>query len=224
VIHLALAFAGSVLLLPVFGLIAMAVLIDSGRPVLFRQTRVGRGGTHFCMLKFRSMRSATQGPLITYTGDSRITRVGSFLRKYKLDELPQLWNVLAGDMDLVGPRPEVPCFVDLASPAWQSVLSARPGITDFASLVFRKEEEVLAGSGQPERTYREQILPAKLALNRDYLSRQSTRLDLKLILMTVLYSLAPGWFDAAGIRQRLGIEPALQACPALHHDFHAECD
>lgn len=170
---------------PVYCVIAIAVVIDDGFPILFRQVRVGRGGLPFKILKFRSMRTAVAGSRITAYGDSRITSVGSVLRDTKLDELPQFWNVLRGDMSLIGPRPEDPAFVDAGDPQWALVLSARPGITDFASLVFRDEELLLGPSTNVEWVYRTSILPDKLALNAEYLKRGSLLLDLRLMLLTL---------------------------------------
>jgi lipopolysaccharide/colanic/teichoic acid biosynthesis glycosyltransferase len=127
--------------------------------------------------------------------------LGAFLRRFKLDELPQLWNVLRGDMDLVGPRPEVPEFVDMRDPVWSAVLEVRPGITDVATLLYRNEEALLAGSPDPERYYVETILPAKLQMNVDYLRRRSFSLDLRLILLTVWYSVLPGIGNPAAATQ-----------------------
>jgi len=172
-------------LTPIYCVIALAVVIDDGFPILFRQIRVGRGGRLFKILKFRSMRTSAPGTRITAHGDSRITRVGSVLRDTKLDELPQFWNVLRGDMSLTGPRPEDPAFVDASDPRWALVLSARPGITDFASLVFRDEELLLGSGTNVEWVYRTSILPDKLALGAEYLRRASLSLDIRLMLLTL---------------------------------------
>ena len=185
---------------PLMAAIAMAILWDDGRPVLFRQRRVGRHGEPFTILKFRSMRMRRGGPEITSSGDHRVTRTGRFLRRYKLDELPQLWNVLRGEMSLVGPRPEVPRYVDPAEPAWRRVHLVRPGITDLATLVYRDEELILAGFPDPERGYLDTVLPAKLALNLEYLDRRSPSRDLRLLALTVCYSFWPGRFDAHRVR------------------------
>jgi lipopolysaccharide/colanic/teichoic acid biosynthesis glycosyltransferase len=186
------AVLGMLVLSPILLLIALAILIESGRPILFGQNRVGRHGKLFRILKFRTMRQGQAGPAITAGGDSRITGTGKFLRKFKLDELPQLWNVTRGDMSLVGPRPEVPQFVDMNSPAWKSVLSVRPGITDPASITYRNEETLLATAADPIRFYRETVLPAKLALNLAYLRKRSLWFDLKVIAQTVLCAVFPG--------------------------------
>jgi lipopolysaccharide/colanic/teichoic acid biosynthesis glycosyltransferase len=180
------------LLSPLLAVIALAVVAGSGWPVLFQQERVGQRGRPFQLLKFRTMRTGKSGPSITARGDSRITGVGRFLRKFKLDELPQLWNVVRGEMSLVGPRPEVPRFVDMNNPVWRSVLQVRPGITDPASIAFRNEEELLAKAADPISFYETSVLPAKLALNLAYLDRKCFWLDIKVILQTVWCAIVPG--------------------------------
>jgi lipopolysaccharide/colanic/teichoic acid biosynthesis glycosyltransferase len=181
--------AGLLLLSPVLAGIALVILSDDGAPVFFTQTRVGRKGKPFRIWKFRTMRSGSRGSVITAAGDDRITRVGARLRKYKLDELPQLFNVFKGDMSLVGPRPEVPEHVRVEAAEWQTVLHVRPGITDLATLVYRDEERILGASGDPDTFYRESVLPAKLLLNIAYLVSRSFLLDLKLIFLTIRSSL-----------------------------------
>jgi lipopolysaccharide/colanic/teichoic acid biosynthesis glycosyltransferase len=189
--------------LPVFLLIALLIRIEDGGPVFFRQTRVGRNGRSFQLLKFRSMRVHSPGTSITAATDRRITRVGRVLRHYKLDELPQLWNVLTRDMSLIGPRPEVPEYVDLRDTTWRDVLGFRPGITDLASLIYRDEEQVLARRGHDlDRYYREVILPEKLSLNLRYCAKRSLWLDLKLIGLTIRYSFIPKGFDRDRVRQQ----------------------
>jgi lipopolysaccharide/colanic/teichoic acid biosynthesis glycosyltransferase len=183
-----LAAAGLVVLSPVLVLLAAAVWVDSGRPVLFRHRRVGRGGRTFELLKFRSMVVDHGGPQLTRKGEARITRVGAWLRKWKLDELPQLVNVVRGEMSLVGPRPEVPEYVDESDPLWRRVLEARPGITDPASVEFRNEEELLAAAENVEEYYRKVILPRKLEISAAYLERRSTVSDLGIVLRTVAAS------------------------------------
>ena len=174
------------LALPVMALIALWVRVDSPGPALFRQQRVGRGGRLFCMLKFRTMRAQAQGPQITATGDARITRAGRWLRASKLDELPQLINVLRGDMSLVGPRPEVPRYMALyPEEARRLILSVRPGITDRAAIEFRDEERLLAESGDPERTYVEHIMPIKQRHYLAYVARHGVAGDLRILLDTV---------------------------------------
>lgn len=179
---------GLLLLAPLLGLIALAVKLDSPGPVFYRQLRVGRGGREFRIHKFRSMTHdpRERGPQLTVGGDVRITRVGALLRRSKLDELAQLIDVLRGDMSLVGPRPEVPRYVAAYPAALRDkVLSVRPGITDFASIEFRDENELLARSADPERAYREQVLPIKLALQARYVDEVGVGTDLKLIARTL---------------------------------------
>lgn len=179
------AALGLLVLAPALALIALAIVLEDGFPVLFRQTRVGRGGRPFRLVKFRSMRTGVAGTRITAGRDPRVTRLGAWLRRRKIDELPQLWNVLAGDLSLVGPRPEIPSFVNTADPVWRAVLQVRPGITSLASLEFRDEEEMLAGAADAERYYREAILPPKLALNLEYIRTRTFWGDLKLIARTL---------------------------------------
>lgn len=179
------SLAGLVILSPVFLGLAVAILIDSGQPILFRQERVGRGGRPFRIHKFRTMRPAA-GPLVTAGGDPRVTRVGAFLRRTKLDELPQLWDILRGRMSFVGPRPEVPAmFAHYPPAARERIVSVRPGITDLATLEFRHEEELLANSDDPERTYIEEIVPQKVALYLEYMDRRGFGLDLAIIGRTI---------------------------------------
>jgi lipopolysaccharide/colanic/teichoic acid biosynthesis glycosyltransferase len=140
------------------------------------------------------MRASGSGPAITVAGDRRVTCVGAILRKFKLDELPQFINVLKGDMSMVGPRPEVPEFVEPGNRLWDQVLMVRPGITDLATLLYRNEEQLLASSAQPELHYHRTILPAKLALNIEYMRSRSLRRDIRLLLLTAWYSLRPGRF------------------------------
>jgi lipopolysaccharide/colanic/teichoic acid biosynthesis glycosyltransferase len=197
------ALAALIVLAPVLAAASLAVLIDDGWPILYRQKRVGRRNRLFQLLKFRSMRNNNTGPAITAAADPRITRSGAFLRKFKLDELPQLWNVVRGDMSMVGPRPEVPRYVDYEDGRWQQVLEDRPGLTDLATLVYRNEEELLAGAPDPEAFYREVLLPDKLHLNLQYRRGRTFALDLRLILATIRYSVAPSGFDAAKVRKTL---------------------
>lgn len=172
--------------IPALALIAGLVWMDSGRPILFSQSRVGRGFQRFRIWKFRSMRTGNQGPSLTVAGDHRVTRVGAFLRATKLDELPQFWNVLRGDMSLVGPRPEVPEYVELFREQYARILTIRPGVTDLASLAFRREEAILAAQPDPERHYREVVLPAKLKLAESYIAKQSLSTDAIILFRTFL--------------------------------------
>jgi lipopolysaccharide/colanic/teichoic acid biosynthesis glycosyltransferase len=187
-----LAGCGLLVLTPILALVAASIVLETGFPVLFTQDRIGRRGKPFRLKKFRTMRPGKKGTSITVSGDSRITRVGRFLRKFKLDELPQLWNVVRGDMSLVGPRPEVPEFVDFRQPVWRTVLQARPGITDPASIAYRDEETLLARAADPIAYYRESVLPAKLALNVEYLSKRTVASDFRVILQTIRCALLPG--------------------------------
>ena len=175
------------MLCPLWIFISMVVIADSKGGAFFRQTRVGKDGKNFRLWKFRTMRpmSESAGQLTVGANDMRITNAGKTLRKFKLDELPQLFNVLIGDMSLVGPRPEVPKYVAMYTPEQRRVLSIRPGITDHASLLYFEENELLAQSEDPEKTYITEIMPAKLALNLQYLNSNSFRGDITIILRTV---------------------------------------
>jgi lipopolysaccharide/colanic/teichoic acid biosynthesis glycosyltransferase len=180
-----------VVLLPLMLAVALWIKIDSSGPIIFRQVRVGRGGRPFRIYKFRSMRVEAQGrgPQLTVGDDARITRVGTVIRRYKIDEFPQFINVLLGDMSIVGPRPEVPRYVGLYPPAVRDlVLSVRPGITDLASIAYRDESDLLGASADPERTYVEQVLPAKLALCERYVRERSFLGDLAIIGRSMLVS------------------------------------
>jgi len=171
---------------PILPLVALAIWLDSGSPVLFRQQRVGLCFRRFDILKFRTMQIQNGGPAVTVAGDGRITRVGKFLRITKLDELPQFWNVLRGDMSLVGPRPEVPEYVELFRERYCIVLAVRPGITDLASIHFRNEEEILSGSGEPLREYVERVLPAKLDLAEQYARTNTVLGDISILFRTAV--------------------------------------
>jgi lipopolysaccharide/colanic/teichoic acid biosynthesis glycosyltransferase len=198
------AGVGLVVLLPVFAGLALVIVWDDGAPVFFGQTRVGRNGKPFRIWKFRTMHTGMSGSAVTAAGDSRVTPVGGVLRRLKLDELPQLFNVLKGDMSLVGPRPEVPEYVQFEAPVWQAVLRVRPGVTDLASLLYRDEETLLGTSQDPNRFYRETVLPAKLVLNLGYLRSRSFLRDLSLIALTIRYSLFPRGFDRELVAKTLG--------------------
>lgn len=178
---------GLLVLSPVFAVAAICVALDSPGPVLFRQRRVGMQGRVFEILKFRTMRVKSSGASrITVGADPRITRSGKLLRRFKLDELPQLFNVLLGDMSLVGPRPELEYYVNLyPAEARERITSVRPGITGLASLVYRNESEILAMASDPERTYLETVLPAKLGYDLSYIDKQTLALDLAIIARTV---------------------------------------
>lgn len=189
---IAISAAALCVLWPVFLLIALVIVIDDPGPVFYRQVRVGRGGRPFRIFKFRTMvvDADKKGLSITVGRDSRITRVGAFLRKTKLDELAQLLNVLCGQMSFVGPRPEVPRYVELYTPYQRQVLLVRPGITDYASIAYRNENDLLAGADDPEKMYIETIMPDKIELNMKYLREISPLADLRLILKTVIAVIA----------------------------------
>lgn len=181
------SFTGLLLLLPIFAVVAVAVRCN-GKPVFYRQERVGLNGKRFWIFKFRSMvvNAEKTGQKVTAERDDRITPIGKFLRKTKLDELPQLLNVLTGDMSLVGPRPEVPFYVELWPEKDRNIiLSIKPGITDYATLYYSDEQSVLANADNPEKAYITKVMPHKLKLYRNYLIDRSFRLDFYLILSTL---------------------------------------
>lgn len=182
-----LSALGIILLAPILVVVGILVKSSSRGPILFRQQRVGKDGKLFWILKFRTMVEGAEyaGTSITPSSDPRVTRLGLFLRTWKLDELPQLWNVLIGEMSLVGPRPEVPLYVVAYTSEQRQVLKVRPGITDPASLRYRDEGGVLQRSPDPELLYREKILPEKLSLNLQYLKDISFARDASLVLATV---------------------------------------
>ena len=172
-----------------FGLLLMLFIsIESAGGVFYLQERVGRNGQLFKLIKFRSMRpNADKGSQITIGNrDPRITKVGYFIRKFKLDEFPQFFNVIKGDMSIVGPRPEVPFYVEMYTEAQRQILVVKPGITDYASLAFFNENEILAKAADPQKVYLEQIMPAKIELNQRYLSDPSLFKDIKIIGLTAL--------------------------------------
>lgn len=184
---------GLVLLSPLLLAVAIAILLDSPGPVFFRQTRVGLHGRHFRIHKFRTMRVDAAGPAVSATGDSRVTRVGRLLRRSKVDELPQLIDVLRGEMSLVGPRPEVPEYVSLWPDDLRPViLSVRPGITDPATVHLRAEADILAQTTDPERVYKEELLPLKTREYARYVRTRSFVGDLKTIAATLAAILLPG--------------------------------
>jgi lipopolysaccharide/colanic/teichoic acid biosynthesis glycosyltransferase len=181
------SFIGFIILLPLFVIISIIIILDSKGGVFYKQVRVGKDNIDFKLLKFRTMAAGSDKKgLLTVGGrDSRITRSGYFLRKYKLDELPQLINVMTGDMSLVGPRPEVRKYVDLYNEEQKKVLIVLPGITDYASIEYSNENELLARSADPEKTYIEEVMPAKLKLNAKYIVEQGLGTDLKIIFRTL---------------------------------------
>lgn len=175
---------GLLILSPLFAILAIWIKLDSKGPVFYRQVRVGKGNKDFRLFKFRSMRpDSDKHGLITVGGrDPRVTRSGYYIRKYKLDEFPQLINVFIGDMSLVGPRPEVRKYVEMYSPEQMRVLNVRPGITSFASIRYRNENDILAAVENPDKTYIEQVMPDKLAIDLEYVRKANLWIDIKLIL------------------------------------------
>lgn len=188
IIDILLSFIVMVLGMPFYLIIGMLIALDTKGRVLYKQSRVGRNNVDFELYKFRTMCvDADQGSLITVgTHDARITRVGAFLRRFKIDEVPQFFNILKGEMSIVGPRPEVRKYVDMYTPEQMRVLSVRPGLTDYASIRYVNENEILAASSDPERTYIEDIMPDKLNLNLKYIDEQSFWTDVKIILQTII--------------------------------------
>ncbi len=186
-VDIVLALPAAILLMPVFIVIAIWIKLDSHGPVFYLQERIGKNRRPFRIFKFRTMHTdADKKGLLTVGGkDPRVTGAGYLLRKYKLDELPQLINVLIGNMSLVGPRPEVKKYVDLYSPAQLAVLSVKPGITDYASIEYADENELLARSADPENTYIHEVMPAKLQLNLRYIEEQGLMTDLRIIFQTI---------------------------------------
>ena len=181
-----LSLFGLMILLPFMLIIAIFIKLDSKGPVFFKQIRVTKGGREFKIFKYRTMKvGSDKYSQITVGKDNRITGIGSFLRKYKLDEIPQLINVLIGDMSLVGPRPEVPKYVVLYTDEQKEILKVRAGITDYASIEFSDENDLLASEKNPEEAYIEKIMPKKIELNKKYLSEISVLADVRIILLTI---------------------------------------
>ena len=181
-----LSLFGLIILLPFMLIIAIFIKLDSKGPVFFKQLRVTKNGREFKIFKYRTMRvGSDKYSQITVGKDDRITKIGSFLRKYKLDEIPQLINVLIGDMSLVGPRPEVPKYVALYTDEQKEILKVRAGITDYASIEFSNENDLLALEEDPEKAYIEKVMPKKIELNKKYLSEISVLMDIKIILLTI---------------------------------------
>ena len=186
IFDITLSLFGLIILLPFMLIIAILIKIDSKGPVFFKQIRVTKNGKEFKIFKYRTMRvGSDKYSQIPVGKDGRITKIGSFLRKYKLDEIPQLINVLIGDMSLVGPRPEVPKYVALYTDEQKEILKVRAGITDYASIEFSDENDLLASEEEPEKAYIEKIMPKKIELNKKYLSEVSILTDIKIILLTI---------------------------------------
>lgn len=186
IFDITLSLLGLILLLPFMLIIAILIKIDSKGSIFFRQVRVTKNGREFKIFKYRTMRvGSDKYSQITVGKDDRITKIGLFLRKYKLDEIPQLINVFIGDMSLVGPRPEVPKYVALYTEEQREILKVRAGITDYASIEFSNENDILADEADPEKAYIEKIMPRKIELNKKYLSKISVITDIKIILLTI---------------------------------------
>ena len=186
IFDITLSLLGLILLLPFMLIIAILIKIDSKGSVFFKQVRVTKNGREFKIFKYRTMRvGSDKYSQITVGKDDRITKIGLFLRKYKLDEIPQLINVFIGDMSLVGPRPEVPKYVALYTEEQREILKVRAGITDYASIEFSNENDILADEADPEKAYIEKIMPRKIELNKKYLSEMSVITDIKIILLTI---------------------------------------
>ena len=185
---IALSLTAILLLSPVFIVIWVVVKISSKQAGLFRHSRVGKNGSSFTLYKFRTMKndSGIAGPSVTSLSDNRVTNVGRVLRKYKLDELPQLYNVLVGDMSLVGPRPEAKKYVDLFKEDYSYILQVTPGITDYAALEFRNEEQILDGYDDVEEAYINEVLPLKIVLYKKYIEEMSFRTDIRIIARTII--------------------------------------
>ena len=181
------------ILSPLFALVAILIKLDSKGPVFFRQERVGQGLRHFVIRKFRTMvvDAPLNGAPLTFGGDPRITRLGRLLRKTKIDELPQLMNVLRGEMSLVGPRPEIPRYVEMFRGDYEEILRVPPGITDFASVKYRDEANMLTLASDPEHEYITRVLPDKIRLAKEYVRRSSLVVDVSLIVKTVKKILLP---------------------------------
>lgn len=185
---LLVSFFSIILLSPFFIIVSLLIKMDSNGPVIFKQVRVGKNEKPFEIYKFRTMVVDAEklGKQITVGNDNRITKIGGFLRKFKLDELPQLFNVFKGDMSFVGPRPEVPKYTNLYTEEQKKVFKVRPGITDYASIKYRNENEILGKSKNPEKTYIEKVMKDKLTINLTYLQKRSVIEDFKIILLTLV--------------------------------------
>ena len=205
------SFCGLLISAPLLLLVSAAVAISSRGSVIFRQTRMGFGGRTFTLYKFRTMHVINHGLPVTASDDSRITPVGRFLRKTKLDELPELWNVLTGDMSLVGPRPEVPRLVDIKNPLWQIVLRSKPGITDPVTLVLRNEETLLASvNGDREAFYLAALQPFKLQGYVSYLRQRSWRTDFRVLWNTCIAVFRPAKYPPPTLTEILSSAERVQ--------------
>ncbi len=189
--EIALAGCGLFIFAPILAVCAVLIKINSTGPILFCQKRVGRYGREFTLFKLRTMSIAQKGSLVTAANDNRVTSVGRFLRKSKIDELPALWNVFRGDMSFVGPRPEVPELVDADDPRWREILTARPGITDPVTLRLRNEESLLAEVEDKDRFYREILQPYKLKGYLHFVRNKSWQTDVSIIVGTLIAVVLP---------------------------------
>lgn len=181
------SIVGIIFFLPFFLIISILIKLDSEGEILFRQTRVTKNGKEFKIFKFRTMRKNTEGnKQITVGADNRITKIGKILRKTKLDEMPQLFNIIKGEMSFVGPRPEVPKYVAYYTDEQKEILKVRAGITDYASIYFSNESEILGKQEDPEKYYIEKIMPLKLKLNKKYIENIGVITDIKIIILTIL--------------------------------------
>jgi len=196
------ALLGLIMLAPLFTMVAILIVADSRGPVFFRQERIGKGFRPFWIYKFRTMvqDAPNKGGALTASGDPRVTRIGKILRQTKIDELPQLINILRGDMSLVGPRPEVCQYVELFRKNYETILAVRPGITDPASLKYRDESSILATSENPEQEYIQRVLPDKIRLGEEYVRQSSMLGDLVLIFKTIL-TVIPGRYAEKGLHR-----------------------
>ncbi len=196
---------GLLLLQPLFVATAIMIKVDSTGPIFFRQERIGKNFRRFMIYKFRTMvvNAEKKGLRITSGGDRRVTKVGRMLRKFKIDELPQLFNVLKGDMSLVGPRPEVEEYVTLYEKDYREILKRRPGITDVSSIIFREEEAFLNNQVDPEGYYKKILLPEKIRLAKEYIEKSSFLYDLKLVLNTLHRIFYPPDVSRDGYRQKI---------------------
>ena len=195
------SLAGLLALSPLLLTVVFCILISSGSPVFYLQKRVGLNGKEFELIKFRTMRNCLSGLKLTARGDSRITPIGRILRWTKIDELPQLLNVLKGDMALVGPRPEVPDYVNLQDPSWKVTLSVKPGITDPVTLKLRNEEKILSQVTETEKFYVESMQRYKLEGYADYIANRSFVRDIWIIILTIASILIPSLFPPLTIKE-----------------------
>lgn len=191
-LEIIIAFGGLISLSPLLIIAAILVKISSSGPIFFCQRRVGLNGKEFTLYKFRTMHVQQKGPLVTASSDNRITGIGRILRKTKCDELPELWNIISGDMSFVGPRPEVPQLVDLTNSLWQKILTVRPGITDPVTLRLRNEEDLLAKEEDKENFYQDTLQPYKLKGYVNFVDKKSFKNDVVIILKTLKAVVLPG--------------------------------